>query len=172
MEFSLVFVMFFLLLGIVSPIIYLIFRGLLSRLNIKNQHLSPRRLKIYTFLFVLFSAGYLAYDAVYPSDSFYVAEYERLTEREIPKSAKIKYKESAYPDHFGKYHSVSHIEVSEEDFHQLLKIIENDKDFSLIEIHANELKSFKKRIKNSSRGEGYLTFLKDKKTIICYLDFY
>lgn len=172
MEFSFVFIMYLILLGIISPIIYLIFRELLTRLNVKSRYFSLKQLKIYTFLLILFLAGYLAYNAVYPSDSFYVAEYERLTERKIPKSAKIKYKESAYPDHFGKYHSVSHIEVSEKDFHKLLKLTENDKDFSLIEQNANELKSFKKRIKNSKRGKGYLTFLKDKKTIICYLDFY
>lgn len=158
----------------ISSIIYLLIRGLVERFRSDSRYLTPKWIKFYIFLLVFAFLGYQIYTAIYPTESFYREEYLRLTEREFPKSAKIIYKDTSYPDHFGKYYSVSHIEVSEEDFHQLLNDIENDKDFSWTRPNEpDQPKSFfKKRIKNSKRGKGYLTFLKDKKTIVCYLDFY
>lgn len=158
----------------ISSVVSVIICGVMERLGLENKYFTSKKIKIYTFLLVFAFLGYQIYTAIYPTESFYREEYLRLTEREFPKSAKIIYKDTSYPDHFGKYYSVSHIEVSEEDFHQLLNDIENDKDFSWTRPNEpDQPKSFfKKRIKNSKREKGYLTFLKDKKTIVCYLDFY
>ncbi len=65
--------------------------------------------------------GYLIYDAIYPSDSFYEKEFERVSGMSFPRSAVITQKYSTYPDIHGDYASCALIELSTEDYNLLRK---------------------------------------------------
>jgi hypothetical protein len=72
---------------------------------------------------LLISSGfslYQSYIAVYQNHNFYYEEFEYVTNREIPKSAKINFKDSSYPDMHGDYFSKSIIELSPQDYSNLL----------------------------------------------------
>lgn len=70
---------------------------------------------------------YEIYTAVYPTDSFYFEEFEDVTLREIPASAKIIRKTASYPDFHGDYASVSLIKLSSKDYNFLLNELNNDR---------------------------------------------
>lgn len=60
-----------------------------------------------------------AYFAIYPSDSFYKSEFERITNIPFPDSGVVITKESSYPDIHGDYESCALFSVSPEDYSQL-----------------------------------------------------
>jgi hypothetical protein len=47
--------------------------------------------------------AWLVYDAINPSESFYIAELERLTSIKLPSESKFIYKNTTYPDIYGAY---------------------------------------------------------------------
>lgn len=59
------------------------------------------------------------YDAIYPSGSFYTAEFVRLTGLSFPASGKIRFSGASYPDFFGDYTSCALFTVSEADYREL-----------------------------------------------------
>jgi hypothetical protein len=63
------------------------------------------------------------YDAIYPSDSFYTAEFARLTGVSFPASGKIRFSDASYPDFFGDYTSCALFTVSEADYRKLKQAI-------------------------------------------------
>lgn len=75
---------------------------------------------------------YMAYTAVYPTDSFYLSEFETATLREAPMSAIVVRKDASYPDFHGDYCSTSLIRMSEFDYAQLLDEVSKDSRFELV----------------------------------------
>jgi hypothetical protein len=60
-----------------------------------------------------------SYFAIYPSDSYYKSEFERITSIPFPDSGVVIAKESSYPDIHGDYESCALFSVSPEDYSQL-----------------------------------------------------
>ncbi|OYU83847.1 MAG: hypothetical protein CFE24_09335 [Flavobacterium sp. BFFFF2] len=107
-------------------------------LPIKNKLLKSGKLtatnskkinRIYLFALFLFSA-YQTFNAFFPDESFYEAEFKTVTLREIPKSAEFISKKSSYPDFHGDYCSSSQIKLSKEDYQTLLTQLESDNRFT------------------------------------------
>jgi hypothetical protein len=71
--------------------------------------------------------AYEVYTAIYPTDSFYVSEFERITLREPPPSAVIVRKDASYPTLQGDYCSAALITMSENDYLNLLRNMSEDK---------------------------------------------
>jgi len=71
-------------------------------------------------------AFYMTYDSFYPGESFYADEFEKVTLRELPESAKFIFKSSTYPDLHGDYSSESTIKLSRADFKKLLHALNKD----------------------------------------------
>jgi len=129
-------------------------------------------LLIYIFAISIIVAFYLSYTAVYPPNSFYYDEFEYVTNRKIPESAKIKFKSSSYPDFHGDYSSKSIIEISQPDYNKLLKELQNDKTIKeSIENDSKVLKVFERRIIGEEDRYLFIRFLKDRKTIVVNVDF-
>jgi hypothetical protein len=63
------------------------------------------------------------YDAVYPSDSFYEGEFERVSGLSYPRSGVIRHKDSTYPDIHGDYSSCALIEVSADDYQRIRTVL-------------------------------------------------
>jgi energy-coupling factor transporter transmembrane protein EcfT len=123
---------------------------------------------------------YSIYYVIYPPDSFYVREFEYNTNLKFPKSGKIVYKDSNYPDHFGDYWAAAVIKVDEKDYVKLKADISKPSDFQIdttvqkIGI-AKEYDVLTKDIKESdldivfynTKKEWFkVAFLRDKRTII------
>lgn len=62
---------------------------------------------------------FLVYSAIYPHESFYKEEFERVTRLPFPASGKFLFKEATYPDFHGDYTSCALLEVSEKDYEAL-----------------------------------------------------
>lgn len=75
--------------------------------------LTNRRLKIILSLAVILFASYQVYIAFYPTDSFYIDEFESNTKITFPKSGKIIIKGATYPDIHGDYSVSAMILVNE-----------------------------------------------------------
>lgn len=71
--------------------------------------------KIAGLIFLGF-VSYSIYDAIYPSDSFYEKEFERVSGMSFPKVGVITQKYSTYPDIHGDYTSCALIELSAADY--------------------------------------------------------
>ncbi|RVU01346.1 hypothetical protein EOD41_05115 [Mucilaginibacter limnophilus] len=125
---------------------------------------------------------YSIYTAFYPDDDFFFQDFKTVTLKDVPKSAKIIAKDASYPDHHGKYISVSLMKLSKHDYKKLLDQLTNDKNFSRgkMQFHSEEfvnvmgedfdLKEIKFQFnKNNSRsGESYIAFLNDEQSVICF----
>ncbi|MBV7440721.1 hypothetical protein KRX57_04750 [Weeksellaceae bacterium TAE3-ERU29] len=111
---------------------------------------------------------YETYRAFYPADSFYFKEFEYVTNRKIPDSAEIKFKDSCYPDIHGKYFSKSVIELSENEFNKLLTELRNNKN--LVESKTTNYLSVFNNKEKSKSGTLRIIFYKDRRTIEVYVD--
>ena len=63
---------------------------------------------------------YSLYTGIYPTDSFYLSEFKKVTGTEAPASAVIVRGEASYPDFHGDYCSATLVTLSERDFQELL----------------------------------------------------
>ncbi len=93
--------------------------------------MTNRRLKLILSLVTILFASYHVYIAFYPSDSFYVDEFESNTKITFPKSGNIIIKGASYPDIHGDYSSSAIFSVDENDFHSILNKIKASKEFQL-----------------------------------------
>ncbi len=126
---------------------------------------------------------YEVYTAIYPTDSFYLSEFKKVTLREAPKSASVKNKDATYPDLHGDYSSASLISFSINDYSSLLYELTNDKRItknqpgeiisrSNLEKVMGDFKteqiiySFTRIIPEQTDQYFYIGFLDDKKTIV------
>jgi hypothetical protein len=68
-------------------------------------------------LFALITLGFswLVYDAIHPSESFYVSELKRLVNVTVPPESKFLYKTVTYPDLHGDYSACFVISLSSKD---------------------------------------------------------
>ncbi|RQO77024.1 hypothetical protein DBR40_10145 [Pedobacter sp. KBW01] len=127
---------------------------------------------------------YSVYIAFYPNESFYFEEYKNVVGKLAPKSAEIIDKSASYPDFQGSYNSVSLIRLSETDYCNLYKEIDQSKDFEQADlVHTetlNELLDSNKNIKeiiwkgHKNQNEGwqhhFIGFVNNQKDIIiCYV---
>lgn len=53
---------------------------------------------------------------IYPGESFYEAEFERISGTDLPQSAEFVFTEASYPNHFGEYAACAIFEVDSADF--------------------------------------------------------
>jgi len=166
---TLLFIFLLLIFSIISIIPFLILKYIRERYSPKYKYFSNIKLGLYIFIIAASLAFQQSYTAVYPNDSFYYDEFEYVTNRKIPESAKIKFKDSSYPDFHGDYFSKSIIELSQPDYNKLLKGIQNDK--TLIKSIENDCKVFERRIIGEEDRYLFVRFLNDRKTIIVNVDF-
>ena len=82
--------------------------------------------KYLAVVFVCF-ISYQVYITLNPPNSFYMAEYQKITKQEFPKSGKIIKKYASLPDIHGDYESCAIIELSENDYKILKVFLENTK---------------------------------------------
>lgn len=163
---------FFLFFSIISLIPFFILKYIRKRYNLKEKYFSNSKLVLYILIITASIAFYESCTAVFPNNSFYYDEFEYVTNRKIPDSAEIKFKDSSYPDFHGDYFSKSIIELSSKYYDKLLKELEDDK--TLIESTENDkniFKVFERKIPNESDRCLFIRFLKDRKTIIVNADF-
>lgn len=79
---------------------------------------------------VIASLLYFIYEAIYPSDEFYLMEFETVTLQEAPESSEVIAKSASYPDFHGDYCSYSRIKLANTDFEKLFRSIEANSQFS------------------------------------------
>jgi hypothetical protein len=127
--------------------------------------------------------AYEVYTAIYPTDSFYLAEFKKVTLREAPESAKVIMKDATYPDFHGEYHSEALIRVSKNDYSLLLNELTKDHRITQNKprenIGSNEtdkvtgsfkteqvIYSFSRHITGPKDNYLYIGFLDDKQTLV------
>jgi len=163
-------------------IIYLLYLPLKNYL-LKKGKLTPirsRQINITYVLLLFLLALYSTYDAFFPSESFYIDEYKKVTLRDIPASAKFISTHSSYPDFHGDYCSSSQIKLSEKDYAELLNGLNNDTrigedmqikgfvEFNETLQEKNEdkiIKSFVREIPGEEDHYLYIGFYNDNQTI-------
>ena len=149
-----------------------------------NRWLKQKGIKYVGTVLIIIAPLWTAYEiytAIYPPDNFYFEEYEEVTLREIPASAKIKKKVASYPDFHGDYCSASLIILSKKDYSVLLKELKNDERLSQEEniIGSNEMDyvmsnfkreqivhSFTRSIENQTDHYLFIGFIDDGHSII------
>lgn len=99
--------------------------GLVSPRNTKNAARVAMAKKLTYFATSAFLV-YSAYEAVYPSDNFYLGEYTEVTLRPPPSTARVVAKSASYPDLHGDYCSYSRIELGLTAYEQLLRELSTD----------------------------------------------
>lgn len=62
---------------------------------------------------------FFIYSDIYPPESFYKGEFEKVTGLPFPVSGRFLFKEATYPDFHGDYTSCALIDVSEKDYQDL-----------------------------------------------------
>lgn len=127
---------------------------------------------------------YNIYTAIYPTDSFYYNDFEKVTSTEIPESSEIIRKDASYPTLTGDYCSASLIELSSSDYLKLLKDLQNDEkmekiddiigseqfDFVLGNLNESQIiYKFTRKIDDYPDHFYYIYFLDDKKSIIVHV---
>ncbi|TXI47533.1 hypothetical protein [Methylophilus sp.] len=75
-----------------------------------------------SFLWVLWSI----YDAVYPPQSFYTSELQRLVKVNLPSDAQFQYKTATYPDIHGDYSVCFIVRLSQTSWEQLKTSISSE----------------------------------------------
>jgi hypothetical protein len=75
---------------------------------------------------------HMAYTAIYPTDDFYLSEFETATARKPPKESKVIAKHATYPDLHGDYCSFSRIEIHEDSYRKLLEDLRRDSRFTAL----------------------------------------
>lgn len=170
---GILFLILSLVFGIITAILFRIFKYFSNRFNWTFIDFTNKN--IFPYLLIISSIFSLsqAYTAVYPNDSFYYDEFEYVTNRAIPKSAKIKFKNSSYPGIQGDYFSKSIIELSPQDYIKLLLELKNDKSLRLEKgiCDQQECIMFERKIAGESDRFLIIKFLKDKKTVVVNIDF-
>jgi hypothetical protein len=80
-----------------------------------------RRGKVGKVITAAVSAGvfYLMYTALYPTESFYKREFQKITGLPFPSSGSFLFKEASYPDIHGDYDSCALVQVSDRDYGNL-----------------------------------------------------
>jgi len=126
---------------------------------------------------------YIIYTAIYPTDSFYHSEFERITLIEIPNSAQILVKDASYPIRKHQYCSAAIIILSKDEYLKFFNDMSNDKNMSSCDYdrlsNSKEvdfvLSKYKKEnihhsfIRENYNNEyplKYIGFFNDNKTII------
>lgn len=168
-----------LLLAAFVAILPLILIFLMTR---KKSNRSVRSILIFLLSVLQSWIFYSIYTAFYPEDSFYLEEYKTVVGKPAPKSAQIIDKSASYPDFHGSYNSVSVIKLSDIDYDNLYREINQDKNFGKAElIHTETLKDILDSNKNVSEiawkehknsdedwHHRFIGFLNNQKTIIIY----
>lgn len=154
--------------GVVGVLVYFLLKPMQETLQYYSSMFTKKRLKIMVLTLIIFCAGYLAVTAVYPSDDFYFGEFETITSRKIPDSAKVLTKSATYPDLHGDYDSEATIQLSSTDYQSLFKQIQQDKRFNKVSNDANKIQ-FLRMIENREDRLYYIDFYSDGKTIGIYL---
>lgn len=96
----------------------------------KGAEVWVRRARQVTYAGSITFLIWTVYTAIYPTDDFYLQEFEEVTLREPPSSAKVLAKSASYPAPNGDYCSFARIEVSREDFASLMMELEADSRLS------------------------------------------
>lgn len=103
--------------------------GLIARRS-PGKDAMVRRSRRLTYVAVSVFLAYSAYDAVYPSDDFFLGEYAEVTLRQAPDTARVIAKSASYPDLHGDYCSFSRIALGARDYDELLRQLSEDSRLS------------------------------------------
>ena len=121
------------------------------------------------------SSLYNTYQAFYPRNDFYEADFEFETKRKFPASGNIMAKEASFPDFQGQYNSTALIQFSDSDYRLLLHEIDMDHSFDTDKLIGNNSSHFDKVIrgynKNSivriaKKDKMHIGFFDDHRTIV------
>lgn len=127
---------------------------------------------------------YEIYTAIYPTDSYYLDEFKKVTLREAPKTAEVIKKTASYPDFHGDYCSASLIKLSRQDYKNLLYELFGDKrliwngelitssefDEAMGNLKTEQIRyNFTRQIPGEEDHYLYIGFLDDEETIIVYI---
>lgn len=121
-----------LMIGVLGALVYLLYLPFKKKL-LKSGKLTKENSKAINRIYmigILLLTIYQTYTAFYPSKSFYEEEFKSVTCRTIPRSANFIRKAASYPDFHGKYASSSQINLSNQDYQQLLQELDTDKRFT------------------------------------------
>lgn len=144
---------------------------------IKYLDRRDKRLKL-LFIIPLVFIGISIYNAIYPPEEFYKADFTEVTGTEFPDRGEIIFKTASFPDHFGDYGSVSVIKVNKEFSRNLILQLRNKGFTKTTGIHgSNEVteafgtidESKIERQFSMEQKVGvyyYVGFLSDEETII------
>jgi len=100
---------------------------------------SKLKLLVLTLGFGLLS--YEIYSAIYPSESFYRAEFEKVAGTLLPDSARFVFGEASFPDQFSDYSACALFEVNRADYGRLSRHMESQGRQRLTqELHADCLR--------------------------------
>lgn len=166
------FILVVLVVGIPSTILYFLYKWLTKK--------GQKKIGVIILVAIFGFLTYSIYTAIYPSNQFYIDEFEINTGLEFPKSGKITIKDSNYPDQHGDYGSTAIIEFNKIEYEQLKTNIASLKNFQVdttrqgIGITTECRKLTKGYSKNDFEIIYYNTekewfkvaFLRNKKTII------
>lgn len=83
-----------------------------------------------TYVALIGLIGNQIFTAIYPTEDFYLAEFETVISRKRPVEAKVIEKSATYPDFHGDYCSFSRIEISASSYRKLLFELTADKRFT------------------------------------------
>jgi len=89
---------------------------------------------VVVFILILTYNIYYVYTAFYPEDRFYKGEFKRITGFELSDNAKVIKADASYPDFHGDYCSNALIQLSSEEYKEILKRTLDDKRFQNSEI--------------------------------------
>ncbi len=105
---------------ITIPLYYLIRRSKRRSLNpYWKSKFVDKSLKRILIILTCAVATYSTYRAFFPSDSFYIDEFEHYTKLSFPCSGEIISKGASYPDIHGDYSAAAVIKLSNNDFYDL-----------------------------------------------------
>lgn len=134
---------------------------------------------------LLLALSYPVYTAIYPTDSFYEQEFERITGRPFPASATIERKDASYPDQHGDYAACARLTVSPADYQRLLGHLRQDTAFQALGSNfrrrfigsstfdhvapdLGEASAYQQAFFRAGRAFMFIGFLPDGRTLIVY----
>lgn len=83
-----------------------------------------------TFLALLtVGLAWNVYDAIYPDESFYVAEFTRLSTITLPSPVEFLEKQATFPDHFGDYSACFIVRIPADSMNSLMAQLDAPQNF-------------------------------------------
>lgn len=132
------------------------------------------------FFFAIAIFGYKVYRAFYPTDDFYLREFNENTGVELPATVSIKAKTATFPDVHGSYTACAVLMLPEHDFLIIKELIAKNQEPKFASLVGNYLMDTEKFFMSAGithdliesqwiiakKHQIKIGFLKDNKTIV------